>query len=290
MEQVTTKKKITTKNINKMAIKASDVSKLRKMTGAGMMDCKNALNEANGDFDKAVEIIRKKGQAVANKRADKEASEGCVLSGTKGNFAAVVALKCETDFVAKNDNFVAFTQSILDVALENKPTDIEALKALELNGTSVAEQIVEQIGIIGEKLELDFYEGIEAETVVSYIHPGNKLATVVGLNIAGVKEQVAKDVAMQVAAMAPIAVGRDGVDQATVDKELEIGREKAREEGKPEQILDKIAQGRLNKFFQENTLLEQSFIKESKMSVKQYLESVNKELTVTDFKRYTLNV
>lgn len=273
-----------------MAIKASDVSKLRKMTGAGMMDCKNALNEANGDFDQAIETIRKKGQLVASKRADKEASEGCVLSGLKENFAAVVALKCETDFVAKNDNFVAFTKSILDVALENKPADVKALEALELNGTTVGDQIVEQIGIIGEKLELDYYDSIKAETVVAYIHPGNKLATIVGLNIANIEEQVAKDIAMQAAAMAPIAVDRDGVDQATIDKELEIGREKAREEGKPEQILDKIAQGRLNKFFQENTLLEQSFIKESKMNVKSYLQSVNKELTVTDFKRYTLNV
>ncbi|MFB6319790.1 translation elongation factor Ts [Saccharicrinis sp. FJH54] len=273
-----------------MAIKASDVSKLRQMTGAGMMDCKNALTEADGNFDKAVEIIRKKGQLVASKRADKEASEGCVLSGTKGNFAAVVALKCETDFVAKNDNFVAFTQSILDAALENKPADVEALKAIELNGSTIGDQIVEQIGIIGEKLELDYYDTVEAETVVSYIHPGNKLATIVGLNIGGTDEQVAKDVAMQVAAMAPIAVNRDGVDQATIEKELEIGREKAREEGKPEQILDKIAEGRLNKFFQESTLLEQAFIKESKMSVKAYLQSVNKDLTVTDFKRYTLNV
>lgn len=272
-----------------MAIKASDVSKLRQMTGAGMMDCKNALTEANGDFDKAIETIRKKGQLVASKRADREASEGCVLAGTNGNFAAVIALKCETDFVAKNDNFVAFTKSILDAALENKPENLEALKAIELNGTAISEQIVEQIGIIGEKLQLDYYESIEAETVVSYIHPGNKLATAVGFNIAGIEEQVAKDIAMQVAAMAPIAVNTEGVDQATIDKELEIGREKAREEGKPEQILDKIAQGRLNKFFQESTLLLQAFIKESKMSVQQYLTSVNKDLTVVEFKRFTLN-
>lgn len=272
-----------------MAIKASDVSKLRKMTGAGMMDCKQALSETNGDFDKAVEIIRKKGQLVASKRADKEASEGCVLSGSKGSFAALVVLKCETDFVAKNDNFVAFTQSILNVALENKTSDIDTLKKLPLNGSTVEEQIVEQVGIIGEKLELDYFACIEAGTVVSYIHPGNKLATIVGLSVEGIDEQVAKDVAMQVAAMAPISITREGVDKVIVEKELEIGREKAREEGKPEQILDKIAQGRLNKFFQESTLLEQSFIKESKMSVKQYLESVNKELTVTDFKRYTLN-
>ena len=272
-----------------MAIKASDVSKLRTMTGAGMMDCKNALTEADGDYEKAVEIIRKKGQLVASKRADREASEGCVVAGAKDGFAAVMVLKCETDFVAKNENYVAFTKSILDIALENKATSLEALKALPMGGSTVNDQVVEQIGIIGEKIDLDYYEFIEAPSVVSYIHPGNKLATIAALNVADIDEQVGKDVAMQVAAMAPIAVTRDGVDQKVVEKELEIGREKAREEGKPEQILDKIAEGRLNKFFQESTLLEQAFIKESKMSVIQYLQSINKELTVIDFKRYTLN-
>lgn len=273
-----------------MAIKAADVSKLRKMTGAGMMDCKKALEEAAGDFDKAVEVIRKKGQLVASKRADREASEGCVLAGVKGDTAAVVALKCETDFVAKNENFVAFTQSILDLALEQKPADVDALTALKLNGATIADTIVEQIGVIGEKVELEYYEKIEAESVVAYIHPGNKLATIVGFNIAGVAEDVMKDVAMQAAAMAPVAVSRDFVPAEVVEKELEIGREKAREEGKPEQILDKIAQGRLNKFFQESTLLEQAFIKENKISVQQYLKDQNKDLTITDFKRYTLNV
>ncbi len=271
-----------------MAIKAADVSKLRTMTGAGMMDCKNALVEADGDFEKAVEIIRKKGQAIANKRQDREAGEGCVLAGTKGNIAVVVALKCETDFVAKNENFVALTQSMLDLALENKPADIEALKSLELNGSTIGDTIVEQIGVIGEKLELDYYEVIEAESVVAYIHPGNRLATTVGFNIPGVDAQVMKDVAMQVAAMAPVALSKDEVPADVVAKELEIGREKAREEGKPEQILDKIAQGRLNKFFQESTLLAQAFIKENKQSVSDYLKSQNKDLTVTEFKRYTL--
>lgn len=273
-----------------MAIKAADVSKLRKMTGAGMMDCKKALEEAEGNFDTAVEIIRKKGQLVASKRADREASEGCVLAGVKGNAAAVIALKCETDFVAKNENFVALTQSILDLALENKPANLEALTALELNGATIADTIVDQIGVIGEKVELDYFDVIEADSVAAYIHPGNKLATIVGFNIAGVEESVMKDVAMQAAAMAPIAVSRDSVPAEVIDKELEIGREKAREEGKPEQILDKIAQGRLNKFFQESTLLEQAFIKENKMSVAEYLKGQNKELTITDFKRYTLNV
>ncbi len=273
-----------------MAIKAADVSKLRKMTGAGMMDCKKALGEADGDFDKAVEIIRKKGQLVASKRADREASEGCVLAGVNGNTAALVALKCETDFVAKNENFVALAQSILDVALANKPANLEALTALDLNGASIAATIVDQIGVIGEKVELDYFELVEAESVAAYIHPGNKLATIVGFNVADVADDIKKDVAMQAAAMAPVAVSRDFVPADVVEKELEIGREKAREEGKPEQILDKIAQGRLNKFFQESTLLEQAFIKENKMSVQQYLKTQNKDLTVTDFKRYTLNV
>ena len=272
-----------------MAIKASDVSKLRTMTGAGMMDCKNALTEADGDNEKAVEIIRNKGQLVASKHADREASEGCVVAGAKDGFAAVMVLKCETDFVAKNENYVAFTKSILDIALENKATSLEALKALPMGGSTVNDQVVEQIGIIGEKIDLDYYEFIEAPSVVSYIHPGNRLATIVGFNLPGVDEQVTKDIAMQVAAMAPVSVDRNSVSQKIIDKELEIGREKAREEGKPENMLDKIAAGRLNKFFQESTLLEQAFIKDSKMSVTQYLQAQNKELTVSAFKRFTLN-
>lgn len=272
-----------------MAIKAADVSKLRKMTGAGMMDCKKALTEVDGDFDKAVDIIRKKGQAVANKRADREASEGCVLAGAKDNFAVVISLKCETDFVAKNDNFVAFTQSILDVALNNKPADIAALNSLDLNGSTIAEQIIEQIGVIGEKLELSDYVTIEAPSVTTYIHPGNKLATSVGFDKADIDEQVMRDVAMQVAAMAPVAVSRDEVPAEVQAKELEIGRDKAREEGKPEQILDKIAAGRLNKFFQESTLLEQAFIKDGKVSVKQYIASNSDGATAIAFKRITLN-
>ncbi len=274
-----------------MAIKAADVSKLRTMTGAGMMDCKKALVEADGDFEKAVEIIRKKGQAIANKRADRETSEGCVLAGTKDNTAAVIALNCETDFVAKNDNFVALTQSILDVALEQAPADVEALKACTLSsGATIGDTIVEQIGVIGEKLEIAYFEIVKADSVIAYIHPGNKLATAVGFNQEGVDALVMKDVAMQVAAMAPIAVDKDGVPAEVAEKELEIGREKAREEGKPEQILDKIAQGRLNKFFAESTLLAQAFIKENKQTVAQYLNSQSAGLTVTDFKRYSLTV
>jgi elongation factor Ts len=272
-----------------MAVTMADITKLRKMTGAGMMDCKNALNEANGDFDGAMEIIRKRGQAIAAKREDREASEGCVLAATKGDFAAIVALKCETDFVAQNKDFVALTQSILDAALENKPADLEALKALTIDGRSIADLIVDRSGVTGEKMELGFYEFVQAPSTIFYIHPGNKLATIVGFNLPEVEYQVARDVAMQVAAMNPISVSRDEVPADVVAKELEIAKDKARQEGKKEEMLDKIAQGRINKFFQESTLLEQAFVKEPKETIQQYLKSHNKDLTVTVFKRITLN-
>ncbi|TAJ15085.1 elongation factor Ts [Marinilabiliaceae bacterium JC017] len=274
-----------------MAITAADVSKLRKTTGAGMMDCKKALTEAEGDFEKAVEIIRKKGQAIASKRADREASEGVVLAKVTADRkrGALIVLNCETDFVAKNEGFVALADSILDLALEQSPADLEALKALELNGTAVGDVVVEQIGVIGEKLDLAAYEKVEAETVVAYIHPGNKLATLVGFNQADVEEQVARDVAMQAAAMSPVSVNRDCVPQEVIDKELEIGRDMARNEGKPEAMLDKIAQGRLNKFFKESTLMEQAFVKDNKLTIKQYLDGASKGLVASDFKRYSLN-
>lgn len=262
--------------------------KLRHATNAGMMDCKKALQEAEGDFDKAVDIIRKRGLIVASKRADREAKEGCVLAMAEGKKGVLVSLNCETDFVAKNENFIHFTQKILDTAMANMPADKEALLALQIDGRSIADQISEQTGVIGEKLELAFYDKIEAEDTIAYIHPGNKLATLVGFNKA-TDLQVKKDVAMQVAAMAPIAVDKDDVPQDVVEHELKIGREKAREEGKPEAMLDKIAQGRLNKFYQEATLLNQAFIKEAKETVKAYIQSNDKELTVTGFVRFTLN-
>lgn len=273
-----------------MAVTMADITHLRKMTGAGMMDCKNALTETDGDFDKAMEIIRKKGQAVAAKREDREASEGCCLGAVNGDFAAIVALKCETDFVAKNADFVALTQSILDAALQNKPADIEALKALTVDGSTVADLITDRIGVTGEKMELGAYEFVQAPTTVAYIHPGNKLASIVGLNLADVDAQVAKDVAMQVAAMNPISVSKDDVPADVAAKELKIAREKAIEAGKPEAILDRIAEGALNKFFQENTLLSQAFVKDAKITIDQYLKQQNKELTVAAFKRVTLNV
>ncbi|MDR1679379.1 MAG: translation elongation factor Ts [Prevotellaceae bacterium] len=270
-----------------MAVTMAEISKLRTMTGAGMMDCKNALAEANGDFDKSIEIIRKRGQAIAAKRSDREAAEGCVLAGAKGDFAAIVALRCETDFVAKNADFVALTQSILDAALSQKPATIEALNALTVDGRMISELIAERSGITGEKMELGYYETVNAPTTVAYIHPGNKLATIVAFAEANVDAQVARDVAMQAAAMNPVSLDRSSVPADVIEKELEIGREKAREEGKPEEMLDKIAQGRLNKFYQESTLLEQAFIKDSKMTVAQYLKTNN--ATAVAFKRVTLN-
>jgi elongation factor Ts len=272
-------------------ITAADVNKLRKATGAGMMDCKKALQEADGNFEKAVEIIRKKGQAVANKRADREASEGVVLAkvGSGATLGAMIVLNCETDFVAKNQDFIAFAGKILDKALESNSESLEDLKQVQVDGKAIADMVVEQIGIIGEKIDLAYYEKIDAAQVVSYIHPGNKLATLVGFN-KKTTEQVAKDVAMQVAAMAPIAVDKDDVPTDVVEKEREIGRDQALREGKPENIVDKIAEGKLAKFFKESTLLNQEFTKDSKKSIRQYLQENDKELTVTGFLRYTLNV
>jgi elongation factor Ts len=269
-------------------ITASEVNKLRKMTGAGMMDCKKALLEAEGDFDKAQQIIREKGMAVANKRSDREASEGVVLAKAEGNKGAIIALNCETDFVAKNENFVAFAEKILAKAVENAPADLEALNSIEIEGMKISEKIVEQTGVIGEKIELKYFDKVEADQVSAYIHSDKKLATLVGLNKAGLEEQIGKDVAMQVAAMDPVAVSKDQVAQADIDKELEIGRHQAIAEGKPEELIDKIAQGKLGKFFKENTLLSQAFIKDNKTSVEQYLKQADKDLTVTEFKRYSI--
>ena len=225
---------------------------------------------------------------VASKRADREAKEGCVLARAEGKKGVMVSLNCETDFVAKNENFVNFTHQILDCAFENMPADKEALLALTIDGRSIADHISEQTGVIGEKLELAYYGKIEAEATIAYIHPGNKLATVVGFN-KDAETQVKKDVAMQAAAMAPIAVDKTDVPQNVIEHELQIERDKAREEGKPENMLDKIAEGRLNKFYQEATLLNQTFVKDAKQSVRAYLTSVDKDLTVTSFIRFTLN-
>jgi len=271
-----------------MAVTMADISKLRTMTGAGMMDCKNALIEAENDFDKAVEIIRKKGQAVAAKRSDREASEGCVLADAQGGYAAIVALKCETDFVAKNEDFIALTKSILNAAMAAKPASTEALAALSLDGRSIADLVTERSGITGEKMELDLYESVEGQLTVAYVHPGNKLASIVAFNETEVETQVARNMAMQVAAMNPLSLDRTSVPENVIQQELEIGKEKARQEGKPEAILDRIAEGRLNKFFAESTLLEQAFIDDAKQSVQDYLKANN--ASITAFKRVTLNV
>ena len=269
-------------------IKAADVQKLRKATGAGMMDCKKALQEADGDFDKAVDLIRKKGKAIANKRADREASEGNVQARVEGNYGAMISLNCETDFVAKNDNFIKFSTSILDLVMVEKPADLEALNALPFEGKTVAEAITEQSGSIGEKLELGFYDFVQSEKVQAYNHFGNNLATLVGFNKAEVSEQVAKDVAMQIAAMSPVAVDESEVPAEVIAKEKEIGREKALQEGKPENIVDRIAEGMVKKFLKESTLLNQEFTKDSKKTVGQYIKEADKDLQVTGFKRFSV--
>ncbi len=270
-----------------MAVTMAEIQKLRTMTGAGMMDCKNALTESNGDLEKAIELIRKRGQAIAAKRSDREAAEGCVLAAANKDFAAIVALKCETDFVAKNADFIALTQQILDNAMAVQPNSIEELLAISVEGRSIKDLITDKSGVTGEKMELGFYELVKGESVSFYIHPGNKLATILAFAEAEVDASVAREIAMQVAAMNPIALDRNSVPAEVVEKELEIGREKARQEGKPEAILEKIAQGRLNKFYQESTLMEQEFIMDNKQTVGQYAKAKN--VTPVTFKRVTLN-
>jgi elongation factor Ts len=274
------------------AISSADVAKLRRVTLAGMMDCKKALEESEGNFEKAIEIIRKKGQAVANKRADKEASEGVVLSGVSsdGKIGVIIVLNSETDFVAKNADFLFLANKILNIALAKNPSDLEELKSLPMDGGKVGEKVIEYVGIIGEKLDLSYFEKIEAAHVQAYIHPGNRLATLVGFTKSGVDVQVYKDIAMQIAAMNPVAVDKDFVPESVIAQEIEIGKEQARRDGKHEEMLEKIAQGKLAKFFKESTLLNQDFVKNNKMSIKQYLQSVDKDLTVTEFKRFTLNI
>jgi elongation factor Ts len=276
-----------------MAITASDVNKLRQQTGAGMMDCKNALVEANGDFEAAVDILRKKGQKIAAKRGDNEAREGLIISQATadGKAGVIVTLNCETDFVAKNDGYKNLVQSIVDLALEKLPSSVEDLKALPYDSKlSVDEKIIEQVGVIGEKLDLSNYAVVKADKVVAYNHPGNQLATLVGLNSGSdVVEDAGRQVAMQIAAMNPIAINKDGVDARTIEREIEIGKELAIQEGKPAEMAEKIAMGRLNKFFQENTLLSQQFVRDNKLTVDQFLSSTETGLTVLDFKRFSLS-
>ena len=272
-------------------ISAADVKKLRDLTGAGMMDCKKALAEANGDIDKAIEELRKKGQKLSAKRADRDANEGVVIAITNDdNSVGVVArLSCETDFVAKNEDFINLAKGFADLAIANKPANLEAFLALPYENITIGEKVVEQVGVIGEKVEISSYEIVEAPMVTPYIHAGYKAGVIVGFNKASEDYITAgKDVAMQVAAMSPIAVNEEGVDSTTVEKEIEIGKEQARAEGKPEAMLERIAEGKLKKFFKERTLVNQVFVKDSKQTVATYLQSVEKELTVTDFKHVTL--
>lgn len=270
-----------------MKITAAQVNELRKKTGAGMMDCKKALVEAGGDFDAAIDLLRKQGQKVAAKRSDRDAAEGIVLGKTEGNKAVLLNLSCETDFVAKTDDFVGFANGLVDLVFANGISSVEELTAASYNGTPVADAITELTGKTGEKVEISGLEVLEADTVVAYNHPGNRVGAIVGLNKGGF-EEMARDVAMQAAAMAPVALNKDSVPQEVIDKELEIGKDLAIQEGKPAEMAEKIAQGRLGKFFKENTLLEQAFIKDNKLSVGAYLKTGDPELTVSAFKRFGL--
>ncbi len=328
-----------------MAVSIEDIKKLRNMTGAGMMDCKNALAETNGDIQAAIEIIRKKGQAVAAKREDRQAAEGCVLSATKEGFAAIVALKCETDFVAKNESFRALTKQILDAAVAAGAKTLDEVKALKLDDRTVEEHITDEIGKTGEKMELGAYECISAPSVASYDHLGNKLATIVGFNLEGVSAEVGKEVAMQVAAMNPVAVNREAVPAAVIEEEKNVAIEKTKTEqvhkaveaalkkagfnpnhfdsddhiasnitkgwiteedaakareimaeaaekkaaNLPQQMIDNIVNGRINKYYKENVLLEQEYHRDATVTVGQYLDKEMKGLVAVEFKRVNLN-
>lgn len=278
-----------------MAISAKDVARLRAMTSAGMMDCKKALTEAEGDFDKAVELLRKRGQAKASKRADREAKEGAIFVNLNadGSEAVLIELNCETDFVARNESFQEMGTKFVDFAAAKKPADLDALKALEMDGKSVADQLINATGTIGEKIDISKYEVVSGEKVVTYIHPGARIGVAVAFQGAngGDVATIGKDVAMQITAMNPAALDKDGVDQEIIDRELRIGREQALAAGKPEHIVDKIAQGKLNKFFKENTLLNQEFVKDTSKTVGKYIkESLGNDAQVVTYKRLQLGV
>jgi len=278
--------------MSEVKISAADINKLRQMTGAGLMDCKKALEESAGDYEVAQDWLRKKGISKAAKREDRNASEGVVVALTNANQTrgAIVALNCETDFVARNDNFIAMTNKIAGIAIENFPNDLATLLALPYEGSvTIGEKVGEQNGIIGEKIELGRYEPITGAQILTYNHSNNKRSVLVALNMRENEyEQAGRDVAMQIAAMGPVSVSKDDMDPKLIEKEIEIGKELARNEGKAEEMLEKIALGRLNKFFQESTLLSQKFVKNNEQSVDQYLRSINKDLTVTGFKHVAL--
>lgn len=270
-------------------IKAADVMKLRKATGSGMMDCKKALAEAGGDFDKAIEVLRKKGQKVATKRADRDSTEGAAIAlvNADNTVGVAIVLGCETDFVGKNEGFVALAKSMADKALsyETKESFLES----DFDGITVAEKLIEQTGVIGEKIELKHFVRVAAPFVGAYIHAGNKIATLAGISSnAGDVATVAKDVAMQAAAMNPIALDEDAVDASVIEKEIEIAKDQLRQEGKPEEMLDNIAKGKIKRFFKDNTLVNQAFIKDNKQSVAKYVQSLGKDVKVTCFARIAI--
>lgn len=273
-------------------ITASDVNKLRQMTGAGMMDCKKALTESNGDFDAAIDYLRKKGQKVSANRSDREAKEGAVIAKTSADFktGVIVQLSCETDFVAKNEDFVAFAHQLADLALANNCVDTDALKALTVDGVTVGDKIIEQVGKIGEKIDVVNYVFLQGANIVPYIHAGNRIGVLAVLNNARTEANLVagKDAAMQIAAMNPMALDKDDVDPSVIAREIEIGKDQARAEGKPEAMLEKIAQGKLGKFYKESTLLNQEFVKDGSKTVAQMLDGAEKGLTVTAFKRVAL--
>ena len=276
--------------MSEVKISTADIQKLREMTGAGMMDCKKALIEAEGDFQGAIDELRKKGIAKAAKREDREAREGVVIAQTSADQTKgiIVALQCETDFVARNEGYIALAQKMADIALANYPTSLEALLDLPFEaGVSIREKVGEQNGVIGEKVELGRYERIEGAQVVTYNHSNRKRSVLLALNKAGF-EEAGRNLAMQIAAMNPVSVSKDDIDPKIVEKEIEIGKELARNEGKAEEMLEKIAMGRLNKFFQDSTLLSQKYVKGEGETVDQYLKSLNKELTVQAFKHVSL--
>lgn len=270
-------------------ITAAEVNNLRKATGAGMMDCKKALVEADGDFDSAIEILRKKGQKVAANRADRESAEGAVIAtvnadNTRG---VIVSLNCETDFVAKNESFVQMAQDFADLALNVNSK--EELLSKDYKGITVQDKLTEQTGVIGEKIEIGDFRTLEAPFVGSYIHAGNKIAVLTGLSgKADNAEEIAKNVSMQAAAMNPVALNEDGVDQSVVEKEIEIAKDQLRQEGKPEDMLDNIAKGKIKRFFKDNTLVNQAFIKDNKMTVAEYVKAEDKNLSVVAFERVAL--
>ena len=273
-------------------ISASDVNKLRQLTGAGMMDCKKALTEANGDIDAAIDYLRKKGQKVSAARADRDAKEGAVIAKTSADkkTGIIIQLTCETDFVSRNDDFVKFANQIADLALANKPANAETLKALPFEGSTLADKLIEQVGKIGEKIDVIRYELVEGENIVPYIHGTNRLGVLVSLNnpVSDANAIAGRDVAMQIAAMNPVAIDKDDVDATIVAREIEIGKDQARAEGKPEAMLEKIAQGKLGKFYKDSTLLNQEFVKDSSKTIAQMLDGIEKGLTVKAFKRVAL--